>query len=332
MKPKEQIIQDIKNKNDEYLNTVYAIIGFLNTYIFELSNSEDKVKIFQGRKLFLDKDKNKYVTPDLGLVHSTSYGLVGEVKYSFPADQSHWEEIFKQLHKYSFIISGWPTETENVSDYDIVLLVHNMRSRKVIDYYINSLKKEYKPKKNFAIVEFTRSSQGKEFFFFRLEYGKIKPDLIHKKLHEGVSVPMEIYVGKYSKVKIYDSEPPISFLLHLIYECMLDKAVAEGTYKKLTKKSKILVSTSVNEITNILREVYSFKSLQSSEYQKGQPESPKIEWTKRAIDKLIEMGEANWEEKTNGTLTYILTAKEGNVLDYYITKTLQSVVQQELFS
>lgn len=200
-KTKEEVIQDIKNKNDEYLTTVYAIIFFLNTYRFELNKEGEELVVFQGRKLFSDLEKKTFVTPDLGIVISDKVGLLGEVKYSFPSNQEHWSSIFNQIKKYDSIVNGWPSKEDKVDSYDIVLLVHQSRSRKVVDYYLNSLSDDEKLTKSFAIIEFNRSSQGKEYFHFRIEHGKLSQSTLNSKMYDGVQIPFESCLSEYSKIK-----------------------------------------------------------------------------------------------------------------------------------
>ena len=198
MKLSDKTIQESRNKIDDYLNTVYAIIGFLNTYKYEIEKIGKEIVVFQGRKLFLDKSLDNLVTPDLGLSISDSDGLVGEVKYSFPADKELWINTFRQIKKYESILRGWPTGTGDVKDFDIVLLVQQSRSRSVVDYYLTKLKEEEKIKKTFAILEFNRSSQGKEYFHFRIEYGTLSNSIINEKLSNGLYIPFEIYLNQYS--------------------------------------------------------------------------------------------------------------------------------------
>ncbi len=332
MKSKALLIQDIKNKNDEYLNTVYAIIGFLNEYKFQLRKAQKDVVIFQGRKLFSDTKKEIFCTPDFGLVISNTNGVIGEVKYSFPADKKHWEEVFEQIYKYCNSTFGWPTINGKVNEYDIVLLVHQSRSRDVVDYFNKTLKQDLKPTNNFIIVEFNRSSQGKEYFHFRIELGTLSEKTVHERIYKGLEVPMEVYVTYYSRIQIYDTEPHVSFLMYLIYLCILDKSKGEGTFKKLTKKQKVIIDTSVKEITHLLRTAYSFQSLQNTDNTYGQPENPKQDWVRNAIDKLSSIGEVNWVNRSDGSFQYILSYKEGNILDYYIENCVdESAKQIELF-
>ena len=329
---KELNIQNLKNKIDDYLNTVYAIIGFLNTYKFEMEKHNKDIIIFQGRKLWLDKTNENFVTPDFGLTLNEVNGLVGEVKYSFPSDKKLWVDTFTQIKKYEQIVTGWPTSIGNISEFDIVLLVQQSRSRAVIDYYLKTLPEKHRINKTFAILEFNRASQGKEYFHFRIEHGTLTNKHVENKFRQGLYVPYEIYISKYSTIKIYDTEPPLPLLLQLIYDCVIDKLKGDGKFKKMTKKTKQIVVITSHELTKTLREVYSFKSFHSPTYQNGQPEFPKQEWIKNALDKLFEMGEGNWLDKSSGSFSYVLTQKDGNILDHYIKRSIGlSAAQTELF-
>lgn len=114
---------------------------------------------------------------------------------------------------------------------------------------------------------------------------------------------------------------------------MIDKSCGEGTYKKLSKKTKININSSVTEVTHMLRSTYSFKCIQSPLYTSGQPEFPKKDWIRNAIGKLVEIGDATWTNKPQGDFCYTLTSKEINVLDYYIEKCIEeNVTQMDLFS
>jgi hypothetical protein len=332
MKTKEILIQEARNRIDEYMNTIYAIVGFLNIYKYELSQENEEIIAFQGRKLYNDETKSKFITPDLGLVMSTGLGVIGEVKYSFPNNQEYWKTTFAQLKKYDSIISGWPTNDGTLKDYEVILLVHYTRSREVIKFYIDQIPEAEKVNKIFAIIEFSRVSQGQEYFNFRLEHGDISLSSVKEKLTKGLALPMEVYLASYAKIKINDVEPPLPLLLHLCYECAIDKTIGEGTFKKLTKKSKLQVNITLAEMTQRLREVYSFKTLQSKQFSNGQPEFPKTDWVRKAFNKLSEIGEGAWSDDKSGQFTYLLSQKEGDILTHYIQEcSIEQFVQPELF-
>jgi hypothetical protein len=332
MKTKEMEIQAIKNRIDDYINTVYAIIGFLNTYKFELGQNGKEISLFQGRKLYLDTECKNYVTPDFGLLHETKNGVVGEVKYSFPENQKFWKDDFDQLKKYEGIQSGWPNENGKANNFDIVLLVQQNRSRSVKDYYLSKIEEDHKLKRPFAIVEFNRASQGKEFFHFRIEHGILSDTSVYDKFYKGVYVSFEIFLSQYATIKIYDVEPPLPLMLLYIYECVVDQAKNEDGYKKLTKKSVQKVTVNAHELATKLNKIYSFKRLQSAKYSQHQPEFPKLEWVKKALNELFRINEGIWLDKNKGIFQYYLSRKEESLIDHYIIKTIgASLSQPELF-
>lgn len=212
------------------------------------------------------------------------------------------------------------------------MLVEHSRSRAIRDYYENNLDDNFKISKPFVIIEFNRSSQQKEFFFFRIEYGELSNRQVHKKLYEGINVAMDIFVAQYSKIKIYDVEPEMPVLLHLINECVVDKQIKEGKYRKLTRRTVQPVEISLYEITESLKEVYSFKSLHNAKYSINQPEFPKTDWIRKAFDKLTDLSEGNWIDKAAGRFNYLLSQKDGNILDHYIFRLYGDIaVQSKLF-
>lgn len=306
----------IKNINDDYMNTIYAIMGFMNVYIFELKKDKFEVKVFQGRKLDRTTPLGNYVTPDIGILDSEFTGVIGEVKNNFPKDSKFWMEPFEQLLKYDDTLIGWPNSTEKVKTHDIVLLVHESRSRAVRDFYLKNKDVGIKFKSPFIIIEYGRSDQGKQFFKFRIEEGNLTNAKIHKKFYNQVQYPMEVFVRDYSKVKIYDGEPHLSWMLLCIHQTMIDKATSEGLFVKMKKNTKIAVKTSIDEIVSQLRENYSFKQLQGS-YSSRQPEIPKREWVFRAVEKLIQIGEAAWIGTNLINLTYFITRHKTSAKDYY---------------
>ena len=332
MKTIDKEVQIVKNRIDDYNNTVYAIIGFLNTYKFELGQNGKDISLFQGRKLFLDKELKNFVTPDLGLLLGKNDGLVGEVKYSFPENQKFWKDDFEQLKKYEGIQFGWPNEQGKVNQFDIVLLVQQNRSRAIKDYYTGTVDNQIKLTRPFAIIEFNRASQGKEYFHFRIEHGGLSNRAVHDKFYKGVYVPFEIFVSQYATIKICDVEPPLPQMLLHIYECIVDQLKNEDAYKKPTKKSIQKVTVNAQELTSTLNKIYSFKSLHSAKYSQHQPEFPKLEWVKKALNELYRINEGIWLDKGKGTFQYYLTRKEDSIIDHYIIKTLgASLSQPELF-
>jgi hypothetical protein len=315
-------LQKIKEFNDNYSNTIQAIVGFMHIYKYEFKKEKNiDVKLFQGRKFNKENDNENFVTPDIGILVDEKSGVIGEVKNSFPKNTSLWKEDFLQLLQYDDNLIGWPIKDEVIPFYDIVLLVHDSRSRDVKDYFLSKANEEIKFNHPFIIIEYGRSDEARPFFKFRIEYGTLSEPIIHSKIYSGCHIAMENLVIDYSKIKIYDSQPSLSLMMFLIYSCITDKATAENKYRKLNKKTKIEVETSIDEIVELLHKTYSFHSFHEN-HQERQPKFPKKEWVKQAVVKFVTIGEIRWKDKFQEEFIFILQGHNENEKEYYEEKCI----------
>lgn len=148
--------KEIQEEIDNYKDTLYAIIGFMNLYRFDDESGlmRPDVVLFQGRRLSpklkkaesdVEQDKSgqsEWVTPDIGILLPTGIGVIGEVKTSFPEDRAKWISDFKQLMKYDRDLEGWPSASGTVSSHDIVLILHYSRSVAVRKFYEEKIDSE----------------------------------------------------------------------------------------------------------------------------------------------------------------------------------------------
>lgn len=325
-------IMEIKQNVDDYKDTIYAIIGFMNLYRFddETKSFRKDILLFQGSKLFIKDGKNSvsdkqnhdedYVTPDIGIVKSDE-GIIGEVKGSFPREKGYWKDDFDQLMKYDQELSGWPVESENLTVNNIILLTHLTRSAAVKEYYEQN--PEIKFLKPFAILEYNRISQAKEFFFIRLQHGEISDATLKERLKEGIPIPMNIFIHEYSRFKIYDSKPPLPYLLEIIWTNLVTlKASANQRFASLRKNQKIDVEYELNELTDLLSKQFSFFQLANIntdllDYFLKQPKFPKHGWVIEACEKLVKSGDAEWKDETKQVVIFYFK-KIHDILEYFI--------------
>lgn len=315
-----EVIKSIKDKIDNYEQTIIAIIGFMNFY----RHDSDKVpvKLFQGRKLYPSEKGNvEFLTPDIGILQSDNNGILGEVKHCFPKEQEYWIKAFEQLMKYDDDLTGWPNSDGKVNGHDIVLLTHQSRARAVGNYYRGKIKTpEIKFSNPFCLVEYNRASGNQEFYFFRIEEGFLTDKKVNGKLQEGVSVPMSIFLQNYAGVKFYDDKPELPYLMFLIWVyVVLVKASENEKYKNLTKSQKLDIEFSIEEITDALRNGYSFQLI-NSEKAEGQPLIPKTNWVKEACLKLVEWGEAKWNDEQKTKITFHCNKKYSDALNQFIER------------
>jgi len=334
--------EEIHDKINNYEQTIHAIVGFMNFYRYDNERKElrNDVIPFQGRrfnpsqaKVSNEKgEKVDYVTPDIGILLPSDQGVIGEVKKSFPSDQQLWFKTFNQLMKYDDDLIGWPTDNERVDSHDIVLILHQSRGAGVAEFYEIHKGKEITIKRPFSIVEFNRSDERKSYYFFKKTLGKLSEEVVDKRLKYGVQVPMEVFITTYSTIKLYDDEPPLPYLLEVIWtNVVLAKARESEKFLKLRKNQKMEVPLEVETIIEELHKDFSFRSFYDIDSER-QPRIPKREWVKRACDKLVELNEAEWTDQPK-TITVFFKLYD-DVLVHFIqccSNEGQEDVQMNLF-
>lgn len=339
--------QKVRDGIDNYEQTIMAMVGFMNFYSHDATNKA--IHSFQARRLVTipptpPKSKSKEedlkpdpvsfqeltVTPDLGILQAGNHGVLAEVKITLPIDQTHWKDVLEQLMKYDQPLKGWPLEGEMVPDHDIVLLVHQSRSRAVRDFIDAECKKGFT--RSFAIVEVNKSSQAREYLFFRKEAGQLSDPAVNSALHDGKQVPLDIIFRKYSSIKISDDKPVVPYLMNLIWaHVVTERASRDAKFVKLTKRSTLRVEVLLSEIQQELYEKFSF-----APYHRQIPERqscyPLTEWINEACQRFVDYGEAVWEGDECKTIIFIFR-KYDDVLAHWIEAFVsgQDPAQQSLF-
>jgi hypothetical protein len=336
--------QAIRAEIDNYSDSLFAIIGFMNLYRFDDKTRQMRgdVLLFQGRRLTPSPEKSKnangetvdYVTPDLGILLPGDKGVLGEVKRSFPRDTKYWMDDFQQLMAYDDDLTGWPNASKRVAGHDIVLLLHYSRAVAVKDYYEKHSTDAIRFTRPFAIVEFNRSSQAQEFFSFRCIMGNVSDSYLAERLRLSISVPLEMYVLQYDTVKLYDCAPPLPYLLELIWTHVLALKVSNTPgYRMPAKNQKVKVELTPSEIAESLETHFTFRRLHQGHADALQPQVLKGSLVRDACAALVKFGDASWIDGTKTKLIVNFVKRE-KVLDYFVsqcTKDPQNNGQMELF-
>lgn len=298
--------QQLREEIDNYQDTVFAILGFVNFYRFDdqTRRLRDDVVVFQGRRLTpsaakattADGGRREFVTPDFGVLHRPGHGVLGDAKKSFPKDRSLWRKDFEQLMAYDDDLTGWPCPEEAVEWHDVVLLADQSRVPAVCDYYTEKGSSgEIDFVRPFAIVSFNRSDQRQAFFHFEKRLGDLSDEELNDRLHLGVRVRMDVLTDVYSMVKLYDSEPPLPYMAELIWMHVVADRASEDLekYAALRKNQKLDVVLTLDEIVQKLHEGFSFRSLGPQDAHR-QPLVPRKAWCRRACDVFVSAGMAKW--------------------------------------
>lgn len=328
---------------DNYKETIHAMVGFMNFYRYNdaLKTIKDDISVFQGRRFNPSKEngnaekegEERYVTPDICIYLPTSNGVVGEVKMSFDRDENHWLETFKQLMSYDDDLKGWPTQDEKVTYHDIVLILHQSRAARVQKYYETKRGTDITFSRPFIMVLFNRSDERRSYYFFQKTVGKLTEGEIDQRLSDGVQVPMEVFVTTYSTIKIYDSKPPLPYLMHLIWENVITPDASENPkFAKLKKNQKLEIEIEIDQIVEELYKGFTFYCLHG-ESSVRQQRMPCREWVLDACEQLIKSSDAEWLEKPK-KIRIFYTKKYSNTLDHFIDSCigeLEMEKQENLF-
>jgi len=337
--------QVIREEVDNYKDTIYAIIGFMNLFRYDdqSKSMRNNILFFQGCKLYPKvenenaenerRNNGEYVTPDIGIVLSNDYGIIGEVKCSFPKDKTLWEKDFIQLMNYDQELTGWPTNSGTVKTHDVVLLTHLSRAVAVKKYFEENEGVTFiKP---FSIIEFHRYTQLKEFFFLRLNHGNISESVNGKRLEDGISIPMNVFINVYSRYKLYDAPPPLPYLLEIIWTNIIALRAAENPkFPTLRKNQKIEVEIELNELTDLLYQQFTFYQFSSTRrelqsYYRLQPKYPKHSWVVEACKKLIESGDAIWKDESEQVVV-IYFKRHTDIFDHFVKLCSKSEDKNQL--
>jgi hypothetical protein len=317
-------------KIDDYRDSVFAIIGFANLFRFNSQTKDfnSNVKVAQGRKM-RTSERNKIcpdntVTPDVLIQIDDAKGVVAEVKISFPNNQDFWVDDFRQLMKYDDDLTNWWTENLKVAHTNLVLLPHESRSVKVTE----ALQKKQQSgeivlSRPFSIVEFHRSDQRKTFYFFRKIFGDIPAATeVSDSLKYGVQVPLDVLMLHYEKHKIYDSRPPMPYLLFIMWQDVISRWASEKPeFAGLRKNGKLVINATVDLIADEMYEYCSFKGFNYTE-DENQYKVPLRNWVVDAIDALAKFQMAKWVKIEEGNCE-IYFRKYGSIFEQFVDKCIE---------
>lgn len=319
---------ELLDKIDNYNQTIHALIGFMHFFRYDDKNEAFKkdVIIFQGWRLINSDEKRfnsdgeeiKFVTPDLGIVYGTNEGVLAEAKITFPMNRDFWMRPFEQLMSYDDDLKGWPTESGKINNHDVVLLLHQTRAVKVRIFYESKAGKEIIFGRPFIIIQFNRSGQRRQYYFFQKQYGALSEKSIDERLTIGDQIPMDIFVTYYSMIKLYDGEPPIPYMIHLIWENVVTPVASEDPkFEKLRKKQKMEIILEINRIIDDLQDGFTFHTLHT--YNLGRkPQIPQRAWVISACDCMVNFNEAEWMDQGKKAIK-IYFQKYDDVLAHFVS-------------
>src|SRR3989338_98952 len=163
-----EILDDI----DDYEQSVNACLTIIHIYKWDDTNSRPDGTIIHH----IGKSYNPGgVTPDVTIQLSEKRGLVIELKGSLPKNESEekdfWKEKFDQIKKYDKQLEGWNTTSGKIDEQELILLVDQKISRKVVEYIESNNLTFVDFSKNLCVIQYSPASGRKNAVFVRIESG-----------------------------------------------------------------------------------------------------------------------------------------------------------------
>lgn len=309
----EEYIKQKREEADSYSRTIQAIIAFDSAIRWDDSQEAylQNSLFFPGRKLSkVHANTRRDLRPDIVIQLSGEYGIVAEIKIT-ASSQQDFERAHEQIIKYDDNLIGWKTEDERIGLHDLSLLVNDFK-RGVAKRYFED--KAFQRK--FSLVACARVSESKEYFKIEKYYGSFSDSRIETKLSDPVPVPLEKILGKISRVKFYDAEPPIEYVMNVLWMNVFN----EFSHKEEEQKKKeIPVSCTV--ATELLREKYAFPQEDTR-----QPKIPKKDWIRNALDAFIIIKYARRDISDNDKyLVRYSYPKKENMIDFFSRKHIEAL-------
>lgn len=293
-KPKYNHVRTIEDC-DNYYNTVLAALALINVLRWKEPEREldPGAKFSVGRRM-TTSDKNTVsastdITPDV-VLQCNGKGFVGEITNSLTENNDYWTEKLQQVRKYDDSLLGWWTKDEALPSHDVALLVPQSRAVRVGDILTKEKKSKkgtLKFKRPTALIGFHRhSGASKEFVNLMKFFGDLSDADLSERLRHGIPVPQDILVKVYGDRKFVDSEPPMAYVLQLMWDNVFPSYLSEFPVDA-ANKGRILLTVKVEKISEDMQNNYGFKV----EDARG-TEVPARVWIKKALEHLVVFGMA----------------------------------------
>jgi len=309
---KEEYIDEIIKKANDYEQTVIALLAFANhaRWNESLQNYISRSYFSFGRRM--DPEKGESVTPDLIVQKTEHYGIIIEAKKGFPQDKKYWSKDLDQLKSYDGKLKGWFTEDQFIKISDIVLLTHYTKGPAISKFIEERFQEgELSFRNNFSIVTFVISEEVAQFIDLEKRFGKIYDKYLDDSLKNIRAIPIEkLLLAERRGIKFYDSEPPMPYLLQILWISVFNHMKEDHTYDYERRCTPIPIE--IQGLTETLQKYFGFESVRERD-----PEIPKKKWVKKALNILVESKHAEVNDKYPSEYIILYKPKRGDILDNF---------------
>ncbi|KKN06621.1 hypothetical protein LCGC14_1075390 [marine sediment metagenome] len=293
----ELLVNKTLEKIDNYRQTLEAIISFSHVLKWDDENKEFKPNSYSFIARQMDTSKNNRIkpnieiNPDLIVQLDENYGIVGEVKKSFPQNKGYWKSNFNQIQKYDDDLKGWLTPSEYIKTADIVLLTHYKIKVDVADYLEAEIyNKNLVFNKNFSAIAFSRVQEMKTILTLEKFYGRLFDKELDERFRRIVRVPLDKVIPL-SDIKFYDDKPELSYMMEILWNKIFSQYPKMEEFMESGGIKIINIEVNVDKLTQELR----IQFTDSIESDTRQPELPKAKWVKEAMDMFVKLNYAKIE-------------------------------------
>lgn len=287
------VLQGIKDRNESYLSTIYALHGFRHTVNKFLSDSQNVVRSSIGRRMHFAAraSKREFCTPDIVIQLNSSEGIVGEAKLLVCQNiDDHWNKYVKQIKKYDTDLIGWWTNNERIDHTNLVWITEIAFSSQISDYFQSKIDAGVvKFERPFLIIEFTKRQRARELLFLRTRMGETSNSALEKALKNGIDIPLETLIFENKEKKFYDAKPQdIEYVMEILWQnIFLQEAIdnESGLVTYLDKEKIWKIPINLDELTTTVQRLYGSAGSQNREVEYPQPS-----WIREALEKFISIG------------------------------------------
>ena len=289
-----------QEKADNYEQAINATLTFIHIYKW---NSEDG-KIDAEIKHWIGKEyKPNNVTPDITLQFTSEAGLVVELKESLPNNNPEEDRLkgkFEQLASYDTQLENWDTHTRKVNTQELVLLVDQKFTRKVMDYIKEKGLQFNNFSQNFCVVQYSPASGLKDAVFLRAEYGKLSDysNVKYKELEHGIPVALEYLLKSgLSTVKFLDYPPPPSYLMNILWQNVFPTLILPKQWMEFNASNRRIleIEANVSDLRNRLANNF---------VDHNSKHTIKENWIKKALDIFVQLKYAQKINEKNYLIKY----------------------------
>jgi len=287
----EEQVNKTLEKIDNYRQTLEAIISFSHVLRWDDDKKEFKPNSYGFIARQMDTSENNRINPkneifpDLIVQLDENYGIVGEVKKSFPQNKNHWKNDFNQLQKYDDDLKGWKTPREYIKTSDIILLTHYKIKVDVSDYLEEKISNnDLFFNKNFSAIAFSRVQEMKTILTLEKFYGKLFDTVLDERFRRIVRVPLNKVIPL-SDIKFYDDKPELSYMMEILWNKIFSQYPKMEEFMESGGIKIMNIEVNIDDLTQKLRS-------QFTDYIEGdtrQPELPKTKWVKKAMDMFVNL-------------------------------------------